>query len=157
MNKITLFTLALTISFLFSCKKEEITQVDDSDYLIFGHYFRDCEGESCIETFLITDGKLYEDLSDSYSRSVHFNFVELSNEKYKSTTDLLETFPQKLLKDRRHSFGCPDCSGQGGLYIAYKKEGELKSWKLDPTKKNVPTYLHNFIDDVNTKLAQLNK
>lgn len=157
MNKTTLFTIVLSISLLFSCKKDDITQVKDNDYLIFGHYFRDCEGESCVETFLITDGKLYEDLSDSYYRNVHFNFVELSHEKYKSSVSLLESFPQKLLKERKHTFGCPDCYGQGGLYIAYKKDGELKSWELDSSKKDVPAYLHGFIDNITNQLAQLIK
>lgn len=155
MKKYTFITLFLTMSLLFSCKKQDITPVNDNDYLIFGQYFKDCEGEKCIETFLLSDGKLYEDLSDSYSRNVHFNFVELSDEDYKNTANLLDSFPKKLLKDRKHTFGCPDCSGQGGLYIAYKKEGELKSWNIDPTKKNVPAYLHNFIDDVLNKLASL--
>lgn len=158
MNKFT--SLAITIllfSIFLSCHKEEITQVKDSDYLIFGHFYKDCEGESCVETFLLTDGKLYEDTNDSYSRIQHFNFVELSNEKYKSSSDLLTLFPKRLLRERKRFFGCPDCSGQGGLYIAYKKNGELKSWELDPSKKNVPIYLHSYIDEVSNRISLLNK
>lgn len=157
MNKNTLIILILLVSTLFSCKKDDITAVEDNDYLIFGHFYNDCDGERCIETFLLTDGKLYENLNDNYKVQAEFNFVELSEERYQLTSDLLEYFPKKLLKDRRRTFGCPDCSGQGGLYIAYKKDGELLSWKIDPSKKDVPPYLHNFIDKVSQNLALLNK
>ena len=152
-----LLILFFLVSIHLSCHKDEITQVKDNDYLIFGNFFKDCEGEKCVETFLLTDGKMYEDLSDSYTKSKRFNFVELSSEMFAKNKDLFDAFPKKILNERISVFGCPDCAGQGGLYIAYKKNGELKSWRIDNDKTQIPTYLYDFVDRVNDKLSHLNK
>ena len=154
MKKLLLILLCLPIIFT-SCKKEEV-EINNNEYLIFGHFYGMCGGEDCIETFKLTDEKLYEDLNDNYSGTEPFNFVILGDEKYNEAKDLISFFPSQLLNENDITFGCPDCVDQGGLFIGYKKDGELKKWRIDQNKNQVPNYLHNFMDKVNVKIAAIN-
>ena len=77
MKKLLLILLCLPIIFT-SCKKEEV-EISNNEYLIFGHFYGECIGEECVETFKLTDEKLYEDLNDNYSGTEPFNFVILGD------------------------------------------------------------------------------
>ncbi|MEM9687322.1 MAG: hypothetical protein AAF934_10435 [Bacteroidota bacterium] len=54
------------------------------------------------------------------------------------------------------TFGCPDCTDGRGVFIQYSENGNVKSWRIDQIKVNVPGYLHNFIDKVNEKIDFIN-
>lgn len=144
--------IILTVIILTSCQKDEIIK---NDYLIFGHFYGECAGESCVETYKLTNDKLYEDLNDNYY-ATSFNFVELSNDKFNDVNDLSDFLPDLLLDENDSTFGCPDCHDQGGLFVSYNKDDELKSWRIDQSKDDVPNYLHDFIDKINEKIALIN-
>ena len=155
MKKILL--LIFIIGTFISCKKDNSKIViDDKNFLIFGHFYGECFGEGCIETYKLTDKKLFEDTIDDYSGR-NLNFIELSNNKFEEVKDLIEFFPNELLKSDKSIFGCPDCADGGGLFIQYSENGKLKTWRIDQDKKNVPSYLHGFIDKVNDKIRIINK
>jgi len=113
-------------------------------------------GDACIETYKLTDEKLYKDLSSNYAGRPPYEFVELGSEKFNAVKDLPDFFPQQLLADTNAYFGCPDCADQGGLFIEYKNGEVTKNCRIDQPKGQVPEYLHNFMDKVNGKINLIN-
>ena len=151
-----LFLALTTALFLFSCNNDDGVNIVGQDFLIFGHYYGMCSGEACVETFKLTDKELFEDTLDDY-HGQKLDFVPLGNEKFEQVKDLLDFFPNQLLYQKKAVFGCPDCADGGGLFIQYSKNGVIKSWRIDQTKKNVPDYLHRFMDKVNEKIRIINE
>ena len=152
MNKA--LTLLIAVAMTTSCNKDCIT-LNEQNYLVFGHFYGMCAGEGCVETYKLTDMKLYEDLIDDYSGQ-NLEFVELENETFAQVSDLVDFFPNQLLSEEETVFGCPDCSDGGGLFIQYSDNGNLKSWRIDQFQINVPSYLHAFIDQVNEAIVLIN-
>jgi len=149
--------LALIGIFFTSCSESDNSvQVNKMDYLIFGHFHGECEGEECIETFKLTDDKLYEDTLDHYNAE-NLEFVELSNEKFQQVKDLINYFPEELKNQKDTTFGCPDCLDQGGIFIQYSENGIVKSWRMEKGLDANLSYLHEFIDKVKEKISLINK
>ena len=154
MKKVLLFLF--TIGILISCNNaDDGIKIIKQNFLIFGHFYGECIGEGCVETYKLTDTQLFEDTIDDYSGQ-DFNFVELENNKYEQVKNLIDSFPIQLLNESDVVIGCPDCADGGGLFIQYSESGNLKSWRIDQDKANVPNYLHDFIDKVNEKIGLIN-
>jgi hypothetical protein len=151
--KNTLFFFALLL--LFSCRHEPETRLLPLDYLIFGHSYGECSGETCVEIFKLADGVLYEDTSQYIYFSNTFDFTPLANDKYVLVKDLPDYLPAQLLQLDDSIFGCPDCGDQGAMYIQVSFNGQVKTWSIDQYKGAVPEYLHDFMDKVNEKIALL--
>jgi hypothetical protein len=150
------FTLLMAIVILTSCNKDEDSiTINEQNFLVFGHFYGMCGGEECVETYKLTDLKLYEDILDDYSGQ-NLDFVELDNETFEQINDLVDFFPNQLLSESETVFGCPDCADGGGLYIQYSDNGNLKSWRIDQMQENVPSYLHSFMDQVNEAIVLIN-
>jgi len=151
-----IFLGLITIGVLISCdKKDDEININDQNFLIFGHFYGECFGEGCVETFKLTNEKLFEDTIDDYSGQ-NLEFIALENDKFEQIKNLVDFFPNQLLNQNETVFGCPDCDDGGGLFIQYSENGTVKNWRIDQTKRNVPTYLHNFIDQVNEKIKLIN-
>jgi hypothetical protein len=130
----------------------------NSNYIIFGHFYGECGGEACIEKFKITATKIFEDTNDVYPGTNVLtppNYVQLSNEKFLATQDLMSFFPNGLLAETNTTIGMPDASDGGGLYIEYHFTGVHKIFLIDQFKQNVPSNYHAFMDKVNEKIALL--
>ncbi len=155
--KTIIITLAL-IGLLFTgCKKSDNSvQVNKMDYLIFGHFHGECEGEECIETFKLTAEILYEDTLDHYNAE-NFEFIELSSEKFEQVKDLIDCFPEELKKQKDTTFGCPDCIDQGGIFIQYSENGVVQSWRMEKGNIESSVFLNSFINKVNEKIRLINK
>ena len=147
------FILSLTIT---SCTESEENITDTIDYITFGHFYGFCAGDTCVQTYQLTQTQLFEDTIGDYSGE-NLNFIALDNQKYELVKDLIATFPSELLDHDETSIGCPDCSDGGGLFIQYSKNGEVKSWRIDLFKVNVPEYLHDFMDEVQEKISLINE
>ena len=147
----------MTIGILFACNKDDDSEINinEQNFLIFGHFYGECFGEGCVETFKLTDKSLSEDTIDDYNGQ-NMEFVELENETFEQVKNIMDFFPNQLLNQNETVFGCPDCADGGGLFIQYSENGNKKSWRIDQVKDNVPTYLHNFIDKVNEKIGLIN-
>jgi len=151
-----MFLSLCLIGGLISCiNNDDSIEINEQNFLIFGHFYGKCIGEGCVETFKLTDKKLFEDTIDDYIGQ-NFEFMELENDKFEKVKNLVDFFPNQLLNKSETVFGCPDCADGGGLFIQYSESGNLKSWRIDQSKNNVPTYLHNFIDKVNEKIGLIN-
>lgn len=154
MKKAKNILIVLLILINISCNKDDVLELKTNNYLIFGHYYGQCAGERCVETFKLTGTKLFEDTNDDYSLE-NLNFTELDNSKFEQVKDIVDEFPERLLNEDTKIFGCPDCADGGGLFIQYSNNGNIKSWRIDQVKDNIPTYLHSFIDKVNAKIQLL--
>ena len=80
----------------------------------------------------------------------------MGKDKFEQVKDLVDLFPTQLLNENVNTFGCPDCTDGGGLFIQYSENGTLKSWRIDQIKGNVPSFLHDFMDKVNEKIELIN-
>ena len=109
MKSIKFILFALTVLVNVSCDKDLEIGLIESDFLIFGHFYGECIGEECVETFKLTDEKLFEDTKDIYLGE-DFSFIELENALFKQVKDLMDFFPNELLDDETSTFGCPDCA-----------------------------------------------
>jgi hypothetical protein len=147
------FIILLLIS---ACTKENLNTSTETNYLIFGDFYGECFGSSCVETYKLTDSKLYKDANDDYNHS-NYTWNQLTGEKFIIAKDLADYIPNELLTDSIHIYGCPDCRDQGGLYIEYVQDGLKKSWLIDTDKGSVPPFLHPFMDEIKKKIAELNK
>lgn len=123
-------------------------------YLLFGHFYGECLGEQCIETYKLTDSNLYEDLEDNYGGG-SYDFVEMSNAEFELVQDLMTFLPQELLSQPDQTFGCPDCLDQGGVLISHFQNGTEKTWRIDNSVDQVPEYLHDFVAEVHERIALL--
>jgi hypothetical protein len=129
---------------------------NENDYFVFGHYYGQCVGEQCTETFILQNGILYENTKDSYPVNTVYtyeNLVRLSNEKAVLATSLLSKIPASLADETSGYIGCPDCADGGGIYIELFTKGEKKFWHIDAVKSQLPEYLHTFVDDVKSTIA----
>ena len=150
------FLLICAIGSLISCNNDDDSiELNEQNFLIFGHFYGECLGEGCVETFKLTDKKLLEDTIDDYLGQ-NLEFIELEIDTFKQVKNLVDFFPNQLLNESETVFGCPDCADGGGLFIQYSEDGNVKGWRIDQRKDNVPTYLHNFIDKVNEKIGLIN-
>ena len=149
--------LILFLLTLNSCSDDGVDlNSSEDDYLIFGHFYGECGGEGCIETFKLTIDKLYEDTNDNYG-GVDFNFIEMSMDKFDLVTGLENGFPKELLDATEDQFGCPDCGDWGGYYVEYSKDGIKMSWTIDTMIDDIPSYLHDFVGDIQDKITLINQ
>jgi len=155
-----LFAFAVLSMLLSACNKDEDLPIPEVDYLIFGHFFGECQGEECVEIFKLEEGKLYEDSNDTYPGSSDFymaSYSELPDGIFDQVTGLEDLFPAGLLNEEGVVIGQPDAGDWGGLYIEYKSGETQKFWLLDLAKENVSEDYHAFIDAVNAKIQIINQ
>src|SRR5687767_5398756 len=84
---------------LTACQQEDLA---DPDYLVFGHFYGECQGESCVEIFKLDPKSLFEDTKDAYpasSRPYAGSYVLKSDLQYQQVRDLRNHIPAKLLKE----------------------------------------------------------
>lgn len=151
MKKIIVILLAIALVPACTSDDTEAT-INENGYLIFGHFYGECIGEQCVETFKLTNLSLFEDTIDDYNGQ-QLSFEQLDDDLFEKVKDLITFFPNRLLNEEEGFVGCPDCADGGGLFIVYKNNSTEKTWRIDQGKSNVPTYLHEFIDKVNEKIS----
>jgi len=142
--------LIVVLISISGCKKAEKT-----DYLIFGKFYGFCVSD-CITLYKVTNKNLYLEKPSDYLENEIYkgNFSNKINNKLSIAKPLLDMVPTKLL-DEELFIGCPDCADQGGYFIQYEKDGEEYYFKIDTFKDNVPDYLHDFLNEVDAVMADL--
>lgn len=146
---------AFLVGIFSSCNSPKSTgDLNDGDYLIFGHFYGRCIGKSCIEYFKLTDHGLFADALDDYDGE-KFEFITLGKEQFEQAKDLTAMLPSQLLEEKETVIGCPDCADGGGLYIELSRKGTVRRWRVDQNKGNVPSYLHSFMNRVNATIEFL--
>lgn len=147
MKNLLLLALVLILS---SCGKEEM-----NDRFVFGHFFGECHGESCVETYLFSDNMIYEDQNNDYSHD-NFDFQLIDQEFIEIAAKLEKSIPEKLWKDSASTFGCPDCGDWGGLYVELTRDGITRFWRLDNMIESNPAYLQDFALKIRCTISVIN-
>ncbi len=159
-NRHLFYPLILALSLVAACNKDDDTiHLSDTDYLVFGHFYGECLGESCIENYRLESNRILELTDDSYpNKSINYNgnYALLPDSIFTLVKDLPNYFPQKLIDEHDTIIGQPDAGDWGGIYIEYNRDGVQRFWLIDQMKSNVPEYLFDFIDKVNEKIALIN-
>jgi len=158
--KTYLFYILTAACLFISCDKTDdpvdpTAENGTGDTLIFGHYFGECLGESCVEIFRLTATDLAEDRKDTYAGAGDFDFETLSQDKFELVKNLISEIPEELIAEEDQTFGCPDCGDWGGNYISWISSGETQTWNIDMVQESIPDYLHDFMDSVNEKIQLL--
>lgn len=131
------------------------------DYLIFGRYAGECFGDDCVRIYKLSQQNVWEDQNHQYpvttSHEEQFDFVQLPNTIFQLVDGLIEQFPDELKEESSDIIGCPDCHDQGGYYIQISQNGSSNQWTIDTEKNVLPTYLHDFVEQLSEKLILLNQ
>ena len=159
MKKPFLILLSIVIVFTLSCKKENpIKSLDLSsgDYFIFGDYAGFCSG-NCARFFILKDKQIYGDLNDYFYSpdSLKFNSSPMEVSKYNIAASLLTDFPTYLDNHKNETFGCPDCTDGGAVYIILKQDGIISHWNVDNFIQNQPEEIRDYIARMHTVIADL--
>ena len=157
MKYLRYFLLGISL-LLLSCQDKQVDPIvlEDSDHLIFGRFVGRCLTPSCNPYYKLTNQQLYKDRIPYNNSGDNFDFVLQSNSDFQKVKDLTNSLPQQLLSSSETTFGCPNCTDQGGFYVQYFKEGASpKTWYIDPYRDEIPSYLHNFIDEVEESIDLL--
>ncbi|MBK8954314.1 MAG: hypothetical protein IPM34_02000 [Saprospiraceae bacterium] len=152
-----LISLCFSTLLCVSCRKD-CTETENTDYFIFGHFYGECEGEGCIEIYRVDNKNLYEDIKDEYPSSNQYYegiYIQLSDQNFLETKDLINSFPQDLLNELKNVVGQPDAGDWGGLYFEYNFNGIRKFWLIDQMKRNIPSKYHDFVDKINEKIKNM--
>jgi hypothetical protein len=152
------FLLAITMTiFMTSCNDDDPNEANE--FVTFGRYYGFCQGEDCIQYFRVTKRKVFEYpdncLPIPVSSCYETNPTELSDAKADIAESLIDNFPDALFDESESTLGCPDCVDQGGLFIEILKNGDRRAWDIDQTKGNLPTYLHDYVDEINSVIDQM--
>ena len=139
-----------SVVFCLGCSSDESSF--DEPTIIFGHFFGECGGERCLETYMLQGDSLFEDLNDSFDRS--FNFSPLSAELFNQVSDLRTFIPDELNELDGQTFGCPDCADQGGIFLQLVDQDD-KVFTIDQDTNGLPEYLQIFAGQVNDRIALL--
>lgn len=163
MNRLVILTAFFGMTLLVNsgCKDKECGEpAGELEYFIFGHFYGECGGEGCVETYKIEDGALYEDDLDHYPNitapiDAHWN--KLSNDKYEAVKSLSAEIPMSLFDESNHVLGIPDGGDWGGIYIEVKYSGSQSSksgsWLLDKNESYMAQVYNDFVDKVEEKIA----
>lgn len=159
-------SLLVVIFCLVACNKEmEIIDpppagenLTDS-YLVFGHFYGFCQGETCIEIFKLENEKLYQDTVDSYPNRDDFYVAEFKledNSLYQEASALLTGFPGVLYDNTNSVYGSPDTADQGGLYIERFENGERHFWILDNFNNDFDNDIKEYMKKIHEIIEKIN-
>ncbi|HET6513035.1 MAG TPA: hypothetical protein VFH43_12645 [Candidatus Kapabacteria bacterium] len=131
-----------------------------ADYIVFGHFYGECVGEACVETYKLTDSQLFEDTSDVYpfgDKSYPGRFELLNDSLFHAVKSLGDHIPTELLASPDTVFGMPDGGDWGGIYFERSEKGIVRFWLIDKMRSNNPDYLNPFVDKIEAAIDRLSQ
>ncbi len=154
MKAITPLCFLTVLMALSSCAKEDLSTTIDT--FIFGHFYGECTGERCIETYKLESEKLYEDVLDRYAGGDHqnFGFQQLPDNLKKQLPDLVSLLPAQLYQ-QPSTIGMPDAGDWGGIYLQVRKQGVTYWWLIDKAEDNLPDWLLPFKQEIEAAIELL--
>lgn len=154
-----LILILLPVLFVFTnCQKDEDSPSGSIDYVVFGQFYGECIGETCIEIFKIENGELFEDTKDNYPSFVNpyeGEYILLDNSLYIEVSDLETKIPDALFDKTETVIGSPDAGDWGGYYLEVMKDGIQYHYRIDKMATNLPTYLQDFAAELESYLAKV--
>jgi hypothetical protein len=141
----------VVIAFLILCTGCSTKAKSDTiDYLIYGVYAGECFGH-CSTMYKVTKSKLFIDTTDSYFKGTRFVWKRLNfdketlNEKgFATAQEAITQLPELLLSSNDREFGYPDSHDQGGIFIQFKVDTNLKTFWIDTELDQIPFELRDY-------------
>lgn len=155
------WVMGMVLFTMLACNKSTVeccVQLGQFSEFIFGTYYGECIGESCIQTFKLEDGHLFEAQQDSYAGPFPYpgEWDTLSNDQYEKVKDLPASFPHALFDETETTIGMPDAGDWGGIYIEVEDlEGNRFHWNIDTMEDNLPEYLRGFAAEVQAAVMEI--
>ncbi|MEJ1239075.1 hypothetical protein WBG78_13150 [Chryseolinea sp. T2] len=142
-----LIILALLAS---ACQSDDVTNQETAAprYILFGHFYGECQGEKCVEIYKLTEDALYENTNDKYPPAdtpYEGNFELMSNSNFEKVRDLMNQVPNELLEINSSVVGQPDAGDWGGVYFGMEENGEQRFWLIDKMDSNIPESIRPFV------------
>lgn len=134
-NAFSLFTVFCLTLLFTACSNNEPAAPDNSEeYLVFGYFSQFCS--NCDKTmFKLTRASLAYDSFQSDFNWPEYDFNQeglLSQSDHNNAIQLLDLLPDDLKNTDKAILGCPDCTDQGGFYIEFPLNGEIRKVVVDP-------------------------
>lgn len=146
---IILFILFTTI---FACSSKN-KSIQNIDYIIYGVYCGECM-HHCATMYKLEKTKLLIDTTDSYfsvlrrkiktNEPVIFKNDTLSKEAFLNAQLIKSEIPTLLLRSTNREFGNPDSHDQCGIFIQFKINNTLKTFRLDTELDKLPKDLREY-------------
>lgn len=153
--------LIILIICIVSCKKEPFNDKQwDSNYVIFGQFYRFCSGEKCIEIYKLTENGLYEDVQDQYLNKpgLEYNgFAKLNDSLRQKVKNFPFSIPSDLYSLPDSTFGMPDAGDWGGNYLEVSRSGKKSVWYIDKMQSNLPEFLKPLATSIESNVAILSQ
>ena len=121
--------------FLGSCKRDRYDDGSNTvDRLVFGTFYGSCDSD-CVHMYQLDNSTICRDDSARFgSLTWAYQFVtrtQLSKPNAVTAKPLLTQVPKELMTNSNTTFGCPDCHGQGGIYLIVKTIPAIYRFRLD--------------------------
>jgi hypothetical protein len=161
-NTLILSLLIVTLS-LNSCDQAEgpspdlAYTPDNVEHFAFGTFYGFCIG-NCTNVYKLQGDALFADkVEREYpDPKTTYQNQSLDTKSVNKAKDLLKALPEQLLGEDVETIGCPDCADQGGFYVEIKLKGkEVQYWRIDTNVNEHPTYLKDFLKQLNTLVQEL--
>ena len=154
MKKSPFFILIALLA--FSCENEPAFELQNTDYLIFGWYAGECAGD-CIAAFRVSNHSLEEDTTAQYYRQ-DYSFLAgrvLDNDAWSRARNLITSLPAEIAQSDTEIYGCPDCADQGGIFLIFNQEGQIRTIHLDTADTDDQSAeIVSFKDEVSTLISE---
>lgn len=160
MKKIHIISILFSVLIFNSCDKNKDQlpgcEIEGAgiEYIIFGHFFGECGGEECIETYKIQNCLLYENSADQYPgvSNAEGQWVQLDTSKFSLVKSLLNEIPQEYYSNTEAVLGMPDAGDWGGYFVEIKSNGEVQKTLIDNMENNIPAWAAAFKNNLAAKI-----
>lgn len=157
MKRIILFGIFLTSLLIFSACSNDSSDLEtnEGDYLIFGTFNGECFGQ-CTNLYKVDEEQIFEDdLNIGLPEDIPFKSEPMENSKFELAKQLKENFPNELLESSERTYGCPDCSDQGGIYLELRRDGDINKWTIDTDDTDQEEFLLDYKQQIKVIMNQL--
>ena len=122
---------------------------DNIEHIVYGTYAGECMNH-CTLMFKLEKNRLLVDTTDSFFKNsqqterVVFKGDTLSHADFLKAEIVRQRMPRLLLISQSKDFGYPDQRDQGGIYIQFKMNNELKTFYIDTELDEIPSELKDY-------------
>jgi hypothetical protein len=144
---------------LSACDDDAKPDAQMPDYVIFGDYYGECGGNSCVDLYKIEGEKVYEDSKDSYPGSTVYSgqFTLRGDISFDQAKSVIDKFPEKLFDETEIILGMPDAADWGGYYVEISRNNARRFWLIDKHSFDGSDYLNDFKAEMEAKLTFFEK
>lgn len=136
-----LIILALFLISVACSNDDGPSQNDPEEYLLFGRFSLFCDDCDKRIYKLTRTSLAYDTFQSGFNWSDYsFNQDGTSPESdHSNAIQLLDLLPGDLRSINKDILGCPDCADQGGYYLEFPQNGEIKKVVIDTSDSDDQT------------------